>query len=88
MNAIDIGPIDQYLDVLWDHGATDLLITGGSRARVRVDGHLVEIDNTPAVTYVDENRTGYVFMSERLTATELVRFVVSSNLIDRAQNIR
>ena len=50
--------------------------------------HLVEIDNTPAVTYVDENRTGYVFMSERLTATELVRFVVSSNLIDRAQNIR
>ncbi len=50
--------------------------------------HLVEIENVPAVTYVDENHTGYVFMSERLTANELVRFVVSSNLIDRAQNIR
>jgi anti-sigma factor RsiW len=47
--------------------------------------HLVQIENTPAVTYVDENHTAYVFMSERLTANELVRFVVSSNLIDRAQ---
>ena len=47
MDGIDITPIDQYLDVLWDNGATDLLITGGSQPRVRVDGDLVEIENTP-----------------------------------------
>jgi anti-sigma factor RsiW len=50
--------------------------------------HLVEIDGVPAVTFVDDNRTGYVFMASRLSANELVRLVVSSNLIDRAQNIR
>jgi len=50
--------------------------------------HLVEIEDTPAVTFVDQNNTGYVFMAERLTANELVRLVVSSNLIDRAQKIR
>jgi twitching motility protein PilT len=47
MDGFDISEIDQYLDVLWENGATDLLITGGSRPRVRVDGNLVEIDGTP-----------------------------------------
>lgn len=46
--------------------------------------HLIDIEGSPAVTFVDPNSTGYVFMAERLTANELVRLVVSSNLIDRA----
>jgi len=37
------------------------------------------------VTYVDENRIGYVFTSERLTVKELLALVVNSDLIGRAQ---
>ncbi len=72
MNAIDISLIDEYLDVLWDHGATDLLITGGSRARVRVDGHLVEIDNTPHYTDTD--------------ATELILSTIGTDLADEVRD--
>ena len=39
----------------------------------------------PAVTYVDENRIGYMFASERLSPQELLELVVSSDLIGRAQ---
>ena len=48
--------------------------------------HVIDIEGVPAVTYVDENRTGYVFMSGQLSANEVVRLVVSSNLIHRAQD--
>lgn len=43
----------------------------------------------PAVTYVDpRDNVGYVFASERLTAEELIRLVVSTDLIARAQQRR
>jgi anti-sigma factor RsiW len=43
----------------------------------------------PAVTYVDpRDHVGYVFASERLTADELIRLVVSTDLITRAQQRR
>jgi anti-sigma factor RsiW len=43
----------------------------------------------PAVTYVDPNdHVGYVFASDRLTADELIRLVVSTDLITRAQQRR
>ena len=50
--------------------------------------HVIEIDGTPAVTYVDDNRTGYVFMAEQLSARQLVELVVKSDLIERAEQIR
>ena len=71
MNSIDITPIDQYLDVLWDNGATDLLITGGSQPRVRVEGHLVEIENTPCYSNTD--------------ATELIVKTIGSDLADEVR---
>jgi twitching motility protein PilT len=71
MNSIDITPIDEYLDVLWDNGATDLLITGGSQPRVRVDGHLVEIDNTPHYSNSD--------------ATELIVRTIGTDLTDEVR---
>ena len=37
------------------------------------------------VTYVDDNRIGYVFTSERMTMKELLSIVVTSDLIGRAQ---
>lgn len=46
---------------------------------------LHDADGMPAVTYIDENRMGYVFTSERMTAKELLSLVVTSDLIGRAQ---
>lgn len=48
-----------------------------------------DVNGTPAVTYVDpDDDVGYVFTSERLTAGELFRLVVSTDLIARAQQRR
>jgi len=48
-----------------------------------------DADGMPAVTYVDRrDNVGYVFASERLSADELVRLVVSTDLIARAQQRR
>jgi anti-sigma factor RsiW len=48
-----------------------------------------DANGMPAVTYVDpSDHVGYVFASERLTADELIRLVVSSDLITRAQQRR
>jgi hypothetical protein len=80
-------PFNLSAVVLRDMRGDDL--SGGQEIQVGDRAlHLVEIEGVPAVTYVDEDHRGYVFMSERLSANELVRFVVSSNLIDRAQNGR
>jgi len=48
-----------------------------------------DANGMPAVTYVDpRDNVGYVFASERLTAEELIRLVVSTDLIARAQQSR
>ena len=48
-----------------------------------------DANGLPVVTYVDPRfRVGYVFASEHLTAAELVRLVVSTDLIGRAQRTR
>jgi anti-sigma factor RsiW len=48
-----------------------------------------DANGMPAVTYVDpRDHVGYVFASERLTADELIRLVVSTDLIGRAQQRR
>lgn len=50
--------------------------------------HLYDADGQPAVTYVDENHIGYVFTSERMSATELLSLVVRSDFIGRARQQR
>ncbi|HEU4734592.1 MAG TPA: anti-sigma factor [Kofleriaceae bacterium] len=51
--------------------------------------HVHDANGMPAVTYVDPvDHVGYVFASERMTADELIRLVVSSDLIARAQERR
>ncbi|TMQ13180.1 MAG: hypothetical protein E6J91_19140 [Deltaproteobacteria bacterium] len=48
-----------------------------------------DANGMPAVTYIDPNdHVGYVFASERMTAEELLRLVVSTDLIARAQQHR
>lgn len=65
----------------------ETLAAGGDAVQVgAITLHVIDIDGVPAVTYVDANHTGYMFMSGQLSAREVVRLVVSSNLIDRAQD--
>jgi anti-sigma factor RsiW len=45
-----------------------------------------DANGIPAVTYIDPvDHVGYVFASEHMTAEELLRLVVSTDLIERAQ---
>jgi anti-sigma factor RsiW len=65
-------------------------LSGGEELTLR-DGrvlHVVDAGGIPAVTFVDGNRQGYVFTSDRMSWRELVDVVVSSDLIARARQDR
>ena len=49
-DGIDITIIDAFLEMLWERGGTDLLVTAGSPLRLRVDGALAVIPGQPALT--------------------------------------
>ncbi len=42
--------LEPWLQNLWDKGGSDLLLSGGSAPRIRVDGKLVPIDGAQALT--------------------------------------
>jgi twitching motility protein PilT len=50
MISTNIEAIDPLLQILWDRGGTDLLLTTGSAPRARVDGALREIEGEATVT--------------------------------------
>ena len=50
--------------------------------------HIHDANGIPAVTYVDENKMGYAFASDRLSSQELLELVVSSDLIGRVSQGR
>jgi anti-sigma factor RsiW len=58
----------------------------------RVGNLILRVHNANGITAVSSvdprNRVGYVFASERLSADELIRLVVSTDLINRAQQNR
>jgi anti-sigma factor RsiW len=64
-------------------------LQGGQSVKMgRLTLHVYDIEGLNAVTYVDENRIGYVFTSERMTLNELLSLVGTSDLISRAQQQR
>src|ERR1700677_175785 len=42
--------IDPWLQQLWDQGGSDLLLSGGSAPRIRVDGKLRPLEGAPVLT--------------------------------------
>ena len=50
MTEPNIDEISPWLQVLWDHGGTDLLLATGSAPRVRVDGKLQPLEGTDVLT--------------------------------------
>ena len=50
MKKVNIERISPWLQMLWDQGGSDLLLTGGSAARLRVDGKLCPIEGGIEIT--------------------------------------
>src|SRR3974390_2552039 len=44
MRTIDTARISPWLEMLWEQGGSDLLLTGGSAPRLRVDGRLRPVE--------------------------------------------
>jgi anti-sigma factor RsiW len=64
-------------------------LQGGEVVKMgRLTLHVYNVEGLPAVTYVDENRIGYVFTSERMSLNELLSLVGTSDLLSRAQQQR
>jgi len=50
MSENQVLSIDAWLEKLWDRGGSDLLLSGGSAPRIRVDGQLVPLDGASVLT--------------------------------------
>jgi twitching motility protein PilT len=50
MPNVDSSSIDPWLQLLWDHKGSDLLLSAGSAPRLRLDGALVPIQGVPDLT--------------------------------------
>jgi twitching motility protein PilT len=50
VNDIDTQAIAPWLEILWDQKGSDLLLTGGSAPRVRVDGKLRPVEGAPILS--------------------------------------
>ncbi|HXZ82222.1 MAG TPA: type IV pilus twitching motility protein PilT [Acidimicrobiales bacterium] len=50
MANVDSSAIDPWLQLLWDHKGSDLLMSAGSAPRLRLDGALVPIQGVPDLT--------------------------------------
>jgi twitching motility protein PilT len=50
MNTSPTTAIDPWLQQLWDQGGSDLLLSGGSAPRIRVDGKLRPLEGAPVLT--------------------------------------
>jgi twitching motility protein PilT len=62
--------IEPWLDKLWEHGGSDLLLSGGSAPRIRVDGKLRPLEGAPLLT----GREVYDIAVPLLTAGQLETF--------------
>ena len=49
MTHVSLGPIERYLQVVWERNGSDLLLTAYNRPLVRIDGQLVPIDDEPVL---------------------------------------
>jgi len=60
--------IEPFLKTLWDHGATDLLITAGSVPFMRIDGSLEPVPGAPTLTPDETERVVTSLLGSELSA--------------------
>lgn len=83
---VDVGVNRVSLTTVLIANVPDDMFSSGTVVRVgALTLHLHDANGMPAVSYIDENKIGYVFTSERMKANELLSLVVNSDLIGRAQ---
>jgi anti-sigma factor RsiW len=64
-------------------------LAGGEEVQVGARTlHVMASNGLTAVTFIDTDHMGYAFMSDQLSSDQLVRLVVSTDLIGRAQRGR
>lgn len=56
--------IDQWLQVLWDHSGSDLLLSADSAPRIRVDGQLRPIEGAPLMSGDDIDGIGMSLLTD------------------------
>jgi twitching motility protein PilT len=69
MAIINSGPIDEMLEKLMAHKATDLLLTAGSPPLCRVDGKMVPINGHPALTAAEAESIIFTCLGKEGTKT-------------------
>ncbi|MEJ7764455.1 MAG: ATPase, T2SS/T4P/T4SS family, partial [Acidimicrobiales bacterium] len=66
MSLPSADPIHPFLSILWDSGATDLLLTVGSPPLLRIDGKLRPLEGPP-LTPADTERLIFPVLGEQMT---------------------
>ena len=64
MSGADVRNVDPWLEILWEHGGSDLLVAGGSAPRIRVNGRLVPVEGAAALTVDDVNAMAMPLLTE------------------------
>jgi hypothetical protein len=60
MTHVSLGPIERYLQVLWERNASDLLLTAYSKPLVRIDGQLLPLEDE---TGLDQDHCEHLVLS-------------------------
>lgn len=79
--------MDHWLGILWEHGGSDLLLSGGSAPRIRVDGKLRPVEGAATLTgeQVDAIARPLLSPSQEATFEELLDVDFSFSYRDRAR---
>ena len=56
--------IDPWLQILWEQGGSDLLLSGGSAPRIRVSGKLIPVEGGPVLTSNDIDDIGMPLLTD------------------------
>jgi twitching motility protein PilT len=79
--------IERWLEVMWDRKGSDLLLTTGSQPRIRVDGGLNAIDDSPVLTgeQIDQIVRGLLSPEHEETLEQNQDVDFSFSWLDRAR---
>ncbi len=79
--------IEPWLERLWDQGGSDLLLSGGSAPRIRVDGKLRPLDGAPVLTgeQINEIALPLLTSGQRMIFEEQLDVDFAFSWLDRAR---
>jgi twitching motility protein PilT len=79
--------INKWLDILWREGGSDLLLSGDSPPRIRVDGKLTPVQGVAALTGADIDEIAFPLLTPGQLATfrEQLDVDFSFSYLDRAR---